>query len=907
MKKTFVFLVFILFNLFCYSQQIKVAIVDFDNTSGISKYDGLGKAMSSMLISDIEANVSPKRLQLVERSQINKILKEQNFQKTSSVEKASTVKMGKLLGVKYLLVGDIFILNDALVINSRLVDTETGDIKFTEKKEGKLTQWLFLKTDLAKGLSTSISMPFTEPVVKDIETQVSTMTSFGNAIVAKDDGDFKKAEILTETLLEQNPELSYLNNLKNELDEIKKDLAKINEKVDDALNNPEELALELIDRNYEIKKALNYLNVASEKKDFYSQFGQTKSIFIHHQKAKSYYRIGEFESCLIQYDSCISIDKNYLFAHFNKMHMMMGGEFANVPSNVKILNPNKDYNKEILSEFDFITSYNKSNVVNFNKSINRSTFLNDGDKCYNNPLNSECDFFSFAIELPLKNAKTVFDDLFRDLDVSKLYEYITYPTNDICRYLLSKKEKELPIQILENSISQQFEFISQLHEHSDYYKSDRNFHLLEKSSPLIVGDNRLKYIEILTNYSDFLIDENSLSDQSIFDNILLLAQLYISNNKPKQGIELIDNFRLITQKNISKEGTNAFQLAYFKFYLKQLMMSELTKNNSDQSYYKCSKIYEDIKFKLPNYFTISNMNFKSYYEQQLEKEKKLYSQENLLFIDKYLKENPKIANIENQNYKSVKEISKYYLYNNKNKTHIVHAFVDSIYEAKDFPKEYYLTMDCTDGFGNERITINANKNMFEEACHILESSTNNNRKVTLVISLDEYGKISLLDIEMGWLNYSEMNFSGKLLYEPNEFANLLSNQKNNSLELCLNNLSGSSYYDKELIMCFKEIGLEKSYEFLKNNSELLNNLAWAISNSNSSSEQEYRFANQMAERASYIAFDTDHNLLDTYAFTLLKIGQKDKSKEMLNKAINIAKARGEYEATKKYQDKLKNY
>ena len=61
----------------------------------------------------------------------NKILKEQSFQKTSSVDKASTVKMGKLLGVKYLLVGDIFILNDVLVINSRLVDAETGEFQKT--------------------------------------------------------------------------------------------------------------------------------------------------------------------------------------------------------------------------------------------------------------------------------------------------------------------------------------------------------------------------------------------------------------------------------------------------------------------------------------------------------------------------------------------------------------------------------------------------------------------------------------------------------------------------------------------------------------------------------------------------------------------------------------------------------
>ena len=170
------------------AQNIKVAILDFENTSGIAKYNGLGKAMSSMLITDIEANVSPKRLQLVERSQIQKVLKEQNFQASSAVDKTSSVKAGKLLGVKYLLVGDIYILNDVLVINARLTDTETGDIKFSKKQEGKLVGWLNLKTNIAKELAASIAMPFTEPNIPDKEMNMATITSFGNAITAKDEG-----------------------------------------------------------------------------------------------------------------------------------------------------------------------------------------------------------------------------------------------------------------------------------------------------------------------------------------------------------------------------------------------------------------------------------------------------------------------------------------------------------------------------------------------------------------------------------------------------------------------------------------------------------------------------------------------------------------------------------------------
>lgn len=114
MTKLLISIFIFILNTYSHAEIIRFAILDLENVSGIAKYDGMGKAMSSMLITDIEANVSPKRLQLIERSQIQKILKEQNFQSSLAVDKSSSVKAGKLLGVKYLLVGDIYILNDAL-------------------------------------------------------------------------------------------------------------------------------------------------------------------------------------------------------------------------------------------------------------------------------------------------------------------------------------------------------------------------------------------------------------------------------------------------------------------------------------------------------------------------------------------------------------------------------------------------------------------------------------------------------------------------------------------------------------------------------------------------------------------------------------------------------------------------
>lgn len=236
LEKNFMKGIFLLFALIIQgrninAQPIRIAIFDFDNISGVDKYDGLGKAMSSMLISDIESNVSPKRLQLVERAQIQKILKEQKFQASGSVNKSSAVQAGKLFGVNYLLIGDVFVLNDQLILNARLTNTETGDIVFSKKQEGKTDSWLLLKTKIAKDITFALSQPFLDPFISDKVTPIATITTFGNAISSIDRNEFDKAESIITTLQDFTPDFKYIddlnvqiNNLKKKLDKVEKDI-----------------------------------------------------------------------------------------------------------------------------------------------------------------------------------------------------------------------------------------------------------------------------------------------------------------------------------------------------------------------------------------------------------------------------------------------------------------------------------------------------------------------------------------------------------------------------------------------------------------------------------------------------------------------------------------------------------
>jgi len=253
------------------AQIVRVAILDFENISGIAKYDGLGKAMSSMLISDIEANVSPKRLQLVERAQIQKVIKEQNFQASGSVNKSTAVQAGKILGVGYLLVGDIYILDDQLIINARLINTETGDIVFSKKQEGKTLAWLSLKTIIAKDLATSFSLPFTEPTVFDIELPVATIATFGNALTAKDAGNIELAESLSSTIVDFNPEFRYIDDLNKEIDELKKQVSKntadlkiLTDEVSENVTDYLELGYKYVDEN-NFSQAEKYFTIGFKK------------------------------------------------------------------------------------------------------------------------------------------------------------------------------------------------------------------------------------------------------------------------------------------------------------------------------------------------------------------------------------------------------------------------------------------------------------------------------------------------------------------------------------------------------------------------------------------------------------------------------------------------------------------
>jgi curli biogenesis system outer membrane secretion channel CsgG len=70
--------------------------------------------------------VQSKKFWVVEREQIEKVLKEKQFVQMDDVDADKARRLGKVLGVDYLLIGSVSKLDETFEIDARLVDVGTG-------------------------------------------------------------------------------------------------------------------------------------------------------------------------------------------------------------------------------------------------------------------------------------------------------------------------------------------------------------------------------------------------------------------------------------------------------------------------------------------------------------------------------------------------------------------------------------------------------------------------------------------------------------------------------------------------------------------------------------------------------------------------------------------------------------
>jgi TolB-like protein len=206
-----------------------VAVLYFDNNSfgkDRADYDGLGKGIADLLISDMASNPS---MRIVERDRIQSILQEQALVRSKSIDPQTAVKLGKLLGAAYLVTGGF--MSDGkgtLLVTSRVISVETGAITNPLKLESKGDDVLGLIGQLSSRLNSELKLPALPRQSGDVgpkkadresgrqvaqatpgkpqKLDVKTALLYSKALDEQDSGNTRKAAELYRAVLQKFPD-----------------------------------------------------------------------------------------------------------------------------------------------------------------------------------------------------------------------------------------------------------------------------------------------------------------------------------------------------------------------------------------------------------------------------------------------------------------------------------------------------------------------------------------------------------------------------------------------------------------------------------------------------------------------------------------------------------------------------
>jgi TolB-like protein len=136
-----------------------VAVLNFDNAAMVNNadYEPLSKGMAEMLITTLSGNPG---VRVVERSQLQRLIDEQNLGSSGRVDKETAVRIGKMVGALHMLKGSFVIDRKQNVrVVAQAVNTETSEIEYAESVSGKADDLLMLIDQLGAKLNAGLKLP----------------------------------------------------------------------------------------------------------------------------------------------------------------------------------------------------------------------------------------------------------------------------------------------------------------------------------------------------------------------------------------------------------------------------------------------------------------------------------------------------------------------------------------------------------------------------------------------------------------------------------------------------------------------------------------------------------------------------------------------------------------------------
>ena len=201
-----------------------VAVMSFNNNvlgANAADYAPLGTGVSDLMITELVRNPG---IRVVERAQLDALMKEQDLGASGRVDAATAARLGRLLGAKHMIMGDITTDMDprtrapnTVTVHVRAVDTETSQIiSLGDRMRGRPDDLMSLLLQATERAAAALRLPAipagpsrdaaNAATEKGKKVPFQTVLLYSRALNAADNGNKAEAISLYKQALEKYPD-----------------------------------------------------------------------------------------------------------------------------------------------------------------------------------------------------------------------------------------------------------------------------------------------------------------------------------------------------------------------------------------------------------------------------------------------------------------------------------------------------------------------------------------------------------------------------------------------------------------------------------------------------------------------------------------------------------------------------
>jgi TolB-like protein len=174
--------------------QVRLAVMEFANTSPDRQLDSLGKGLQSMVTTDLAQVTS---LTLVERARLQDIQAELRLGKTALVDPRTAARFGKLAGASHLVAGSFTVVGDRMRIDGRIFTVADGKVVLAEKIEGERDAFFELEKTLVKKIVDTVGVKLGAKergaIARVHTTDFESFRDFSNGVALFDEKKYGEA------------------------------------------------------------------------------------------------------------------------------------------------------------------------------------------------------------------------------------------------------------------------------------------------------------------------------------------------------------------------------------------------------------------------------------------------------------------------------------------------------------------------------------------------------------------------------------------------------------------------------------------------------------------------------------------------------------------------------------------